>query len=139
MHEWALAEAIVKSIEYTALNNRRYVIRNVVIRLGELQNIDVDVLNFALQELIKELGESRHIQVLRFSLEIEEATFVCRRCGNKWRLKDLSLSEEEREAIHFIPEVVYSYIQCPYCKAHDFDILSGRGVYIASIEFGEEA
>ena len=44
------------------------------------------------------------------------------------------LSEEQSEAIHFIPEVAHVYIRCPECESPDFEFVKGRGVWIESIE-----
>jgi hydrogenase nickel incorporation protein HypA/HybF len=44
-----------------------------------------------------------------------------------------SLDEEAREAIHFLPEAAHAYIRCPKCGSPDFEILSGRGVWLESV------
>jgi len=51
VHEWALAEGIIATAEeYGRKNNAREIIKVVVV-LGELQNIEREILEFALNEL----------------------------------------------------------------------------------------
>ncbi|MEM1569382.1 MAG: hydrogenase nickel incorporation protein HypA [Candidatus Bathyarchaeia archaeon] len=130
MHEWALAEAIVETV-YSFLSERKtrkIVSLNVVI--GKLQSADREILRFALTELFK----SRGIEVGELRLDEEEALLRCRSCSKTWRLRDLDLSDDVKEAIHFIPEVIHVYVKCPNCSSQDLEIVSGRGIYIASME-----
>lgn len=122
MHEFALAEAVVKAI-YEEITNSE--VEEVVVSIGELQNIDIDSFKSYVELLIK--GFPRPIKVL---YEEEEVEFKCRFCGYSWKIKDLNLSEDEREAIHFLPEAVYSFTSCPRCKSKDFEIVKGRGITI---------
>lgn len=131
VHEWALAEAIVKSIEDSV--KCRGSISEVCIVVGELQNIDIEVLKWALEELRK--GTRLERATLKF--EIERAEFTCRNCGRRWGLADTSLCEDEREAIHFIPELAHSFIKCPACGSPDFEVTRGRGVWIKYVRLGE--
>ena len=45
----------------------------------------------------------------------------------------LPMNHEESEAVHFVPELVSSYMRCPACKSPDFSIVRGRGIYIKEI------
>ncbi len=120
MHEWAIAEAISREVE---ANLEKARIRRVKVILGELQNIDLDVLKQYLEMMLRDVAPNVEIDY-----ETEEAVFKCRRCGYTWTLADSSLSEEEREAIHFVPEAVRAYVKCPKCSSPDFEVLRGRGV-----------
>lgn len=135
LHEWALAEAITVTIEYEARKRGSRTIELVEVVVGELQSIDREVFEFALKELIASLRE-RGIDVRKVDIEFEEAKFKCFRCGYQWNLSEVGISEHEREAIHFIPDVAKVYIRCPKCGSHDFEIVAGRGVYIKRLEFG---
>jgi len=125
VHEWALAEAIVKSV-YELVADKPGRVEEVCVVIGELQNIEQDVLRWALVEISK----GTELEGVEFKLEIEEAEFKCRTCGYEWNLSGTSLSEDEREAIHFIPEVVHSFLKCPNCGSPDFKVVRGRGVWI---------
>ncbi len=126
MHEWALAESIIRAVEAYAAENKLSKVRLVKVYLGELQAIDAEVLGFALQQL---RGEAA-VEIEEIKLLSEEAVFRCNRCGHEWRLSDIELDEAAREAIHFVPEVMHTYIKCPRCGSTDYTVVSGRGIRI---------
>lgn len=130
MHEWALAEAVVTSVSKYIRDMGISKIDRLVIALGELQAIDREIFEFALSEIMRSSG----IEVRSLELVEEEATFKCNACGYEWRLKDLSIPEEIRESIHFLPEAVFAYVKCPRCRSPDFSIVRGRGLSIVGIE-----
>ncbi len=126
MHEWALAEAVVEYVRRVAGGGA---IAKLTLGLGELQAIDEEVFKFALRELFKEYG----IEVRELRIEHEECLLKCRACGHVWRLKDANLEEDVREAIHFVPEVIHSYLRCPKCGSRDFEVIGGRGVSVKEV------
>jgi hydrogenase nickel incorporation protein HypA/HybF len=128
VHEWALAEAVVKTVEELVTSNKD--VRHIEVVLGELQAVDEGVFETALRELLEELRREKGINVEEFKITREEAVFKCMVCGYEWSLKDWSIGEEFREAIHFVPEVVHSYYSCPKCGSRDFEIVRGRGVKV---------
>ncbi len=125
VHEWALAEAVsnyvLSKFVRSELSEKSVRLR---IGFGELQAIDKEIFTFALKEILNMNG------VTLSNIEIVElpARFKCRRCGFEWTLKDLKIDESVREAIHFIPEVVHSYLLCPNCGSRDFEVIAGRGI-----------
>ena len=127
VHEWALAEAIVASA-VKASGGRR--IKLVKIILGELQNADPQVLEFALEELKR----GTPMEEAQVQLEVQPAECECGVCKSSWRLSDLSIGEGEREAIHFVPELVHAFVRCPSCGSPDFKVVKGRGVWIEGVE-----
>jgi len=133
MHEWALAESVVLTAEKTAKEQGFEEIREITVQLGQLQQIEKDVFEFAIKEIIqtqKSLFKKTNIQ-----LQEEKAVFKCQSCGHKWMFEDNTkkLNPEEFEAIHFVPEVAHIYMPCPQCKSPDFEIVQGRGVWVNSI------
>ncbi len=130
VHEWALAEAIIKTLKQHIPNSCGRKISYVEIVVGSLQAIDIDILKFA----VNELARNRQMKIAKINYVSEDAKFKCRRCGNTWSLSEMSLSDEDKELIHFIPEAVYAIVSCGKCGSRDFDIISGRGVYISRIE-----
>ncbi|HDJ50686.1 MAG TPA: hydrogenase nickel incorporation protein HypA [Thermoprotei archaeon] len=127
VHEWALAEAIVEYVKSNYPNVNKF--RRIEILLGELQSIDEEILGFSLKEILN----SEKIAVDELVLSEEEAVLRCRRCRHEWRLKELKLEDEVKEAIHFVPEVVHSFIKCPKCGSRDFEVVRGRGVYVKEV------
>ena len=135
MHEMALADAVIETVEKNLNGKNPASLKQVVVKLGELQNIDIEIFKHGLKTLLSE----REIDYSIFSIEIESVSFHCNNCGKKWKLAELTdISEDEREAIHFLPEMVHVYISCPACGSKDFSIQEGRGVSISSIEFNNE-
>jgi hydrogenase nickel incorporation protein HypA/HybF len=60
MHEWALAEAVVKAVEELVAESGR--VECVEVVFGELQSLDEEVFRFALEELLSSLREGRTLQ-----------------------------------------------------------------------------
>lgn len=129
MHEWALAEGVVSTAVKIARAEGLSEITEVVVKIGELQQVEHDVLNFALEQLRKPMMKNA-----RFVLETIPARLRCRVCGEEWKFSPEELSEEVSEAIHFVPEVAHVYIKCPGCGSPDFEVVEGRGVILASIK-----
>lgn len=123
-----MAEGVCK---YVASAARGKKLKKVRIALGELQSVDEEVLKFTLAELLKMEGFEVGENVIEFS--VRQAVLQCRRCGHSWRLDESGLSEEEREAVHFIPEVIHAYTSCPKCSSRDFEVIEGRGVEILEV------
>ena len=71
-----------------------------------------------------------------FELRAADAVFSCRVCANEFGLEDGlgKLAHDEREAIHFLPELAHTFLSCPSCDSSDFSVTSGRGVWIERIE-----
>jgi len=134
MHEWALAEAVMFSVLKVAEEEGLGEITKIKINIGELQQMDIEVFEFALREISQ--PQRAIMRKARIELETEKAILKCRACGHEWLFSDVikGLSEEQSELIHFIPEVAHVYIRCPKCESSDFEFVKGRGVWIESIE-----
>ena len=129
MHEWALAEAVIAAASEIAEKEGLSEVKEVKIKVGELQQIERDILEFALSQL-----KSAKFKNAKFSIEIAKAELKCRVCEHKWFFGKEKLNESTAEAIHFVPEVAHTYIKCPKCGSPDFEILTGRGVWLESIK-----
>ena len=129
MHEWALAEAVINAASEVAQKEGLTKVTEVRVKIGELQQIEPDILEFALENL-----RTPQFNDARFVLESVKAEFGCRVCGQRWAFTDERLDEHEKEDIHFIPEVAHAYVRCPKCGSSDFEILQGRGVWLESIK-----
>lgn len=128
MHEWVLAEAIIKTIIKVAEENSLEKVIEVKIKIGKMQQIDQRVFNNALSEL-----KPIEFRDTVFNIDVVETMLKCRFCGYEWFLKEADLNEEILEAIHFLPEVSHSYVKCPKCRSPDFEIIGGRGVWVESV------
>ncbi|MGB9857136.1 MAG: hydrogenase nickel incorporation protein HypA [Dictyoglomaceae bacterium] len=132
MHEWALADAVVSSV--LALTQRKSLgeVREVFLKIGEIQQIDLEIFDFAL----KELSKGTLLETTKINYEIHPAIIHCNLCDYRWSYKESfdKLKDEEKEAIHFIPETIHVYICCPKCGSRDFDIEEGRGVWVEDVK-----
>jgi hydrogenase nickel incorporation protein HypA/HybF len=134
VHELALADAVVTTALQVADREGLAEITRLDVRIGELQQIDVGVFEFALKEVIP-AGEPR-LASAAIVVKTEPAELRCRPCGHGFGLEETRgpRGEDESEAIHFIPELAHSFLRCPRCKSPDFELVRGRGVSIGSIE-----
>lgn len=128
MHEWALAEGVIKAASRIADEKGIKVITEIRIGIGELQQIEHEVFQFALEQL-----RPPNMSKAKFSLESVVGRLRCRVCGEEWEFSDKEMDEETSEAIHFVPEMAHVYIKCPGCNSPDFEVLEGRGVILTSI------
>jgi hydrogenase nickel incorporation protein HypA/HybF len=130
MHEWSLAEAVLKSSIKEAKKRNMKKLLEVKIVLGELQAIEEEIVKFSLDSLKK----GTMAEEANFVFINEKAAFKCRNCQNEWTLKEANINEESiKESIHFVPEVVHSFIRCTRCGSPDFEVARGRGIYIEEI------
>jgi len=134
MHEWALAEAVIATVIEESRKEGLEEVTKVKLKIGELQQLETEIFEFALTEIAKVECVSL-LTKMKVEMDIERAVFRCRVCGNEWAFDNMSgMSEEENEAIHFAPEVAHAYIRCPSCKSPDFEVLQGRGILIEYIK-----
>ncbi|HOW89029.1 MAG TPA: hydrogenase nickel incorporation protein HypA [Elusimicrobiales bacterium] len=131
MHEWALAESVIRTAADHAGRSGLRSVSEVSVLLGELQAVDREIFVFALRELAK--TSPGGMRSCKFRILKEPASFKCRVCAEKFTLKALKRTEAEAENIHFIPEMARVFLKCPGCKSPDFDIVAGRGVSIKDI------
>jgi hydrogenase nickel incorporation protein HypA/HybF len=129
MHEWALAEAILNSTKEIAEREQLKEVTQITIKVGELQQIEPHILRFALNQMKQEIFKKTRFHILK-----AKSTLKCRVCGTTWQFNLKKLDSVTAEAIHFVPEVAHSYIKCPKCGSPDFEIASGRGVWLENIE-----
>ena len=129
MHEWALAEAVVSTTLKIAEEKELKEVIELKIKIGELQQIDQEIFEFALSQL-----RSPMLKNAKFSLETVNAELKCRVCNHKWKFSTKNLNEDVSEFIHFVPEIAHTYLKCPKCGSPDFEILTGRGVWLDSIK-----
>jgi len=129
MHEWALAEGVISAATKVAKKEGLEEVTEVTIRIGELQQVEHEVLKFAIDQLRTPI-----MRDARFILESIPARLRCRVCGEQWLFSPESMDEEVSEAIHFVPEMAHVYLKCPKCESPDFEVVEGRGVWLAYVK-----
>ncbi|MGB8781204.1 MAG: hydrogenase nickel incorporation protein HypA [Candidatus Bathyarchaeia archaeon] len=128
MHEWALAEAVITAASEIAEREGLKQVTQVTVRVGELQQVERAILEFALSQL-----KTAKFKRARFDVETEKARLKCRVCGHTWVFRTKNLDQATLEAIHFVPEIAHAYIKCPNCASPDFEIEQGRGVWLQTV------
>ncbi len=141
MHEWSLASGVILTLKRIIEEKKAKGIREVKIVVGELSQIDKDILKDAVTTLAEEeLGYKVNVLI-----EDEKARLKCNTCGYEFgfneafeQLKrifcpDLKPGEECENPVHYVPELVSTYIRCPRCGSPDIEIIAGRGVWIKSV------
>lgn len=129
MHEWALAEAVITAATQIAAKEKLKEVTEVTVKVGELQQVELDILKFAFQQL-----KPANFKNAKFRITRAKTTLHCRACGNTWLFKKQKLDKSTAEAIHFVPEAAHTYIKCPKCGSPDFEITEGRGVWLKNIK-----
>ncbi len=129
MHEWSIAECIVSSIiGKLEKKQRSKMIQEIRIIVGKLQSIDLEIFKYALIELFK----AKSYIIKKINIEEEDIVFRCRVCKTEFKLSELD--EYKKEMIHFLPELCFSFIECPNCGSCDFQVKKGRDLKVAYIK-----
>ncbi len=131
MHELVIVSGIIDALmNLSQRENRR--IRSFTVSVGELASFDKNLID----SLIRELRKGTPIEDAEYRLVVEKAEVRCRTCSHTSGFNELimPLKEDEREMIHFLPELVSSFAQCPGCGSRDLEIESGRGIKVVDIE-----
>jgi len=131
MHEWALAEAILASAKQVAEQENLKKVTEVTIKVGELQQAEPPILRFALSQM---KAETELFKNAKFHILKAKSTLKCRVCAATWQFNLKKLDKATAEAIHFVPEAAHSFVKCPKCGSPDFEIVSGRGVWLQDIK-----
>jgi len=129
MHEWALAEAVIAAATQIAEKEELKEVKEVTIKVGELQQVEKDILKLALSQLKPARFKNAKFRIVKAKTELK-----CRVCENTWLFRKHKLDGKTAEAIHFVPEVAHAYIKCPKCGSPDFEITEGRGVWLENIK-----
>jgi hydrogenase nickel incorporation protein HypA/HybF len=129
MHEWALAESVIKTATEIAQKEDLRQVTEVTVKIGELQQVERPIFRFALTQL-----KPASLKGAKFRISTAKTTLKCRVCATAWKYNKNKVDKETAEAIHFVPEAAHTFIKCPKCGSPDFEIAEGRGVWLESIK-----
>jgi len=139
MHEYSIAEGIILTIKSIMKEERLDEVSEVIISVGDLAQIDREVL----LDLLKILSSEYGLGDVKYVINSEETTFKCNYCGYSWSwsstrdviLKDLCGDVIECDnPIHFIPDLINVFMKCPRCGSQDYSILTGYDVRLVGIK-----
>jgi hydrogenase nickel insertion protein HypA len=133
LHELSLVEGIIQSVAELAADSGKQV-TGVNVGVGELAQFDLRVI----RELLAELKKGTPLEGARIQVRLEKAKVRCLNCKKEWTFSDIigPLSVNEREVVHFFPEMLSTYSRCPSCHRNYLEIEEGRSVRIAGVRFG---
>jgi hydrogenase nickel incorporation protein HypA/HybF len=132
LHELTLVDGILRAVEATAKERGKRV-SEVTVSVGELAQFDTRIV----KGLLNDLKRATPLHDAKVTVRTEKARVKCMTCGNEFTFRDLapSLTGESKEVIHFLPELIGSYFNCPRCSKSFFEIEGGRSVSISEIRF----
>lgn len=138
MHEFALADSVLKAALSAADDAGLDRVERIVVRVGELQQIKRDLFEFSLTEVLP--AQDVRLTGVEFDVSEEPVRFQCRSCGNEYGRGEAGIDDDgdQGEAIHFIPELSHAFARCPTCGSPDFDIRAGRGITLVRIDGSSE-
>jgi len=130
LHELALVEGIISYVLDIA-NKRGGHIVSFKVTIGEFAQFDKSLIKDLLVELVK----GTELERANIIIEIERAVARCLYCNSKWGVNELlePLPNDQKEMIHFLPELLNSFSKCPNCGKSDLEIEKGRSVRVAEV------
>ena len=131
MHEFALADAVVKTAMRVAADAGIERIERIVVTVGELQRIRTDLVEFSLRDVLP--AEAVALANVEFDVTVEPVRFRCIACDLEFGPPD-DADPEALEAMHMIPELSHAFVRCPGCGSPDFAIAAGRGITLQRVE-----
>ena len=139
MHELALADSVVKAALRAADEAGMASIARIVVKVGELQQIERELFEFSLTNVLP--AHDERLADTDFDVSEELVRFACRSCGDDYGREEANVDGDgdSGEAIHFIPELSHAFARCPKCGSPDFDITQGRGITLERIEGTDSA
>ena len=113
MHEFALAEDIVKTIEQKVTTDLKK-IRGIEIEVGVFAGVVVESLEFGLKLILKEKdAEEVHVQIKTIPAKV-----TCK-CKHQYEINQI-------------------FQECPRCRALNRSMNSGTDVIISSVDIAED-
>ena len=130
MHELSLVQGIIDAVGEAARDKGGQV-RSVTIGVGELAQFDIRLV----RGLLNDLKRGTPLEGAKISVEAEKSRVRCLGCGRVWGFEDVAgpISSDEREMMHFLPELLNSCTKCPACSKFYFEIEEGRSVRIKEV------
>lgn len=106
-------------------------VRSFRVRVGELAQFDLGLI----KELLAELSRGTDLEGATAVVQEEKSMVRCESCKSEWLFGDLvgALPDDEKEVIHFLPELLATYCRCPSCSRGYFKILEGRSVRVEEV------
>jgi len=131
LHEFSLVQGIIDAVQETAQDKGGRV-KSFKVQVGELAQFDIRLI----RELLVELKKGTQLEQAKTIVVRERSRVRCLSCNSEWNFDDLvgPLRRNEKEMVHFLPEILSSYCKCPSCSRSYFEIVKGRSVTVAEVK-----
>lgn len=142
MHELGIAQSIVSAALEEADKAGAEKVLSVEVKVGELMQVDVDVLKEAIELLMK----GPKLEGARVKIDTVAAAFSCNRCSREWDMdqarKQLAavpdaLRVREPDSVelplHFLPSLYPAFVRCPVCGSSDVSITAGEDIWLRNV------
>jgi len=142
MHELSVAQSIVQFLVHEADRKGSTRVAEVEVDVGEVMQIEVDVLQKALVGLMT----GPRLEGARVGVSVQPALFSCQRCGSRWGMKEareqlagvsgsLLVREPDSDEVplHFLPGLYTAFMSCPSCGSTDFSTVNGEDVRVVRL------
>jgi len=130
LHELSLVQGIVDAVQETA-REKKGKVTSFKIEVGELSQFDIRLI----RQLLADITKGTPLEGAKVIVQREKCRVRCLGCGNRWGFEQLTgtLSEKNKEMVHFLPELISSCSKCPSCSKSYFEIEAGRSVRVAEV------
>jgi len=139
MHEWSVAEAVIRTVQDWA-DGRKVKIKRVVLGIPAVSFLDSDLLKEAFDTLKRDSILEDATLIVRF----KSPTFHCNSCNRDFSLDDVKDQLDKVRAefgedypMHLIPALAPAFIRCPYCGSHDISA-KAQDITIDQLEVEED-
>ena len=120
MHEFSIADDIVKNVLETAKKNRGKRVVSVLLEIGELTHLSREQVSFWIKELFRDsVAEGAEVKIKTIKARIR-----CKGCGYKGGMGP----DQEDSFRHLIPA------SCPRCNSFQINIEKGRECILRKIQ-----
>ncbi len=123
MHEWSVADSIIRALINWANENNVKEIERIKVGIPSFTFLDIEILKEAFETMKK---ESAFLDNAILEVKFKDPTFKCRSCGNvftadqvKDQLDRVRSDYGEEYPLHLIPSLASSFLTCPKCGSHD--------------------
>ncbi|AOL15431.1 hydrogenase expression/synthesis, HypA [Sulfolobus sp. A20] len=123
MHEWSVADSIIRALINWANENNVKEIEKVKVGIPSFTFLEVDILKEAFDTMKK---GSVILDNATLEVKFKDPTFKCRNCDNvftidqvKDQLDKVRSEYGEEYPLHLIPSLASSFLTCPRCVSHD--------------------
>ena len=115
MHEFALAHDIFDAVLETAQKENVSKVHSIKLEVGKLMAVIPESLLFSFEMI----AEGTYLEGTKLEINEVPVKVLCKACEKEFELKE------------------FLFI-CPYCSSRDLEVISGKDMYIKSLEVDKD-